>query len=59
MSPRAVIEHATCRTCGRPIFRYVVTRVRKSPGDVETSRTWWLHEHEQSVACDQTATADG
>lgn len=52
-------ERATCRGCGRPIFRYVVERVRKSPGDVVTTTTWWFHEHEQSFACDQVPAADG
>lgn len=52
-------ERAICRGCGRPIFRYVITRVRKSPGDLEVTRTWWFHEHEQSFACDQVPAADG
>lgn len=53
------VERATCRGCGRPIYRYVTVRVRKSPGDTETVRTWWFHEHEQSFACDQIPAGDG
>jgi hypothetical protein len=51
-------ERATCRTCGRPIFRYVTMLVRKSPGDIERISTWWFHEGEQTFACDQRP-ADG
>ncbi|MGH9002124.1 MAG: hypothetical protein ACRDYV_03245 [Acidimicrobiia bacterium] len=46
-------EHATCPGCGRPIFRYVTVRVRKSPLEPETSTTWWFHDGDSTYACDQ------
>lgn len=52
------IERHTCPTCGRPTFRYVIERVRKSPGDIEKSTSWWLHESDSTFACDQRR-ADG
>ena len=47
------VERAICRGCGRPIYRYVTVRVRKAPAEAETTTTWWLHDHEQTFACDQ------
>lgn len=52
------IERATCRSCGRPIFRYVTVHVRKSPLVPETITTWWFHEAGEgqttlTFACDQ------
>ena len=52
------IEWATCPACGRPVFRYVVVRVRKSPGDTVTETGWWLHDDDKTFACDQRR-ADG
>lgn len=52
------IERSTCPTCGRPTFRYVIVRPRKSPGDTVTERGWWLHENDHTFACDQRH-ADG
>jgi RNase P subunit RPR2 len=49
------IERATCPKCDRPILRYVTVRVHKSPLEPETTSTWWLHEHEQTFACEQPA----
>lgn len=48
-------EQATCRDCGRPILRYVTVRPRKSPRGTETTTTWWIHEHDQTYACNQAA----
>lgn len=47
------IERATCSGCGRPIYRYVTVRGRKSPLEAETTASWWFHEGEQTFACDQ------
>ena len=52
------IERDSCPTCGRPTFRYVTVRVRKSPGDTVTETRWWLHENDKTFACDQRR-ADG
>lgn len=51
--PDTAVERAACRGCGRPIRRYVTVRVRKSPQEPETVTTWWLHEDDQTYACDQ------
>jgi RNase P subunit RPR2 len=53
------IERATCPKCGRPILRYVTSRVRKSPLEPETTSTWWFHEDEQTFACQQPGATDG
>lgn len=47
------IERATCADCGRPIYRYVTVRPRKSPLEPETTTTWWFHEGDPTFACDQ------
>lgn len=52
------IERATCPKCGRPIFRYVTVRVRKSPREAETRSGWWLHEHDKTFACQQPGASD-
>lgn len=52
------VERSTCPKCGRPIFRYVIIRARKSPLEPETSSTWWCHEDEQTFACEQPGATD-
>lgn len=47
------IERATCPTCDRPIYRYLTIRAFKSPREPEITSTWWLHEGEQTYACQQ------
>lgn len=51
------MERRECGVCGRPMHRWVTVHTFKAPREPAVEFTWWLHDDDNTVECEQPVPA--
>jgi hypothetical protein len=53
------MERLECPMCGRPMHRWVTVRTFKAPREPEVAATWWLHDDDNTLRCEDVEYVGG
>lgn len=53
------MERQSCPVCDRPMHRWVTVQTFKAPREPEVAATWWLHDADNTAACEYAEYAGG